>query len=224
MILTPAQFQARLQRNERFRVLDLRTPEVAAAAPLVGLDAVAVGRNEAIPPSDLPTLLVCEVGIVTEGIIEDQELENTFSLLGGAQAWEAFVGEHEDLGRWSRQMALPEMGLAGQRRLQQACVAVVGLGGLGCPAALSLAAAGLGRLVLVDGDRIALSNLHRQTLYGEGDVGRSKVETAAARLAAMYVHSREKNAQITASRLMTTNAAAAGKNWGRLSTRALNRF
>lgn len=78
-----------------------------------------------------------------------------------------------------RQRALAGFGAEGQRALGDATVTIVGLGGLGCPAALALAAAGVGELALVDADHIAVTNLHRQTLYGPEDVGRLKVERAA---------------------------------------------
>ncbi len=87
--------------------------------------------------------------------------------------------------RYARQLSLPGMGAEGQRRLLSSTVVLVGAGGLGCPAALYLAAAGVGRLVLVDGDLVDESNLHRQVLYGTGDVGRSKAEVAAERLRAL---------------------------------------
>jgi molybdopterin/thiamine biosynthesis adenylyltransferase/rhodanese-related sulfurtransferase len=88
----------------------------------------------------------------------------------------------DDARRYARQLSLPGMGPEGQERLRNATVALVGVGGLGCPAALYLAAAGVGRLVLVDGDRVDATNLHRQVLYGTSDVGRPKVEAAAERL------------------------------------------
>ena len=86
---------------------------------------------------------------------------------------------------YSRQMALKEVGPAGQERLRRAAVLVVGCGGLGVPVMTYLAAAGVGCVGLVDGDRLEASNLHRQTLYSLADVGRSKVELAAARLLAL---------------------------------------
>lgn len=84
----------------------------------------------------------------------------------------------EERARYQRQLSLPEIGDTGQERLQRASVLLVGLGGLGSPAALYLAAAGVGRLGLVDHDRVDVSNLHRQVLHGTTDVGRSKVESA----------------------------------------------
>jgi len=86
---------------------------------------------------------------------------------------------------YSRQMALKEVGAAGQEKLRRAAVLVVGCGGLGVPVMTYLAAAGVGCVGLVDGDRLEASNLHRQTLYSLADVGRSKVELAAARLHAL---------------------------------------
>lgn len=84
---------------------------------------------------------------------------------------------------YERQLILREIGGAGQQKLAAARVLIVGMGGLGCPVALYLAAAGLGTLGLMDPDQIEASNLSRQILYGPQDIGRSKAEVAAARLA-----------------------------------------
>ena len=95
-----------------------------------------------------------------------------------------------ELLRYSRQLTLPEVGLAGQAKLQAARVLVVGTGGLGSPAALYLAAAGVGTLGLVDFDHVDLTNLHRQVLHGTANVGQPKTESARARLADLNPHVR----------------------------------
>lgn len=89
------------------------------------------------------------------------------------------------LERYARHIVLPEIGGAGQKRLLGARVAVIGAGGLGASLLPLLAAAGVGRIRLIDDDRVSLSNLQRQTLYGTADIGRLKVEVAAERLAAL---------------------------------------
>ncbi|MEY2518331.1 MAG: sulfur-carrier protein adenylyltransferase/sulfurtransferase [Verrucomicrobiota bacterium] len=90
-----------------------------------------------------------------------------------------------DLSRYSRQLILPEVNESGQRRIKTARVLCIGAGGLGSPAALYLAAAGVGTLGLVDFDRVDVSNLQRQILYGTDDLGTKKLDAAAARLRAM---------------------------------------
>jgi molybdopterin-synthase adenylyltransferase len=87
--------------------------------------------------------------------------------------------------RYARQIALADVGAQGQAKLGRARVLVVGLGGLGCPAALYLGTSGIGRLVLNDFDRVDETNLPRQILYGPDDVGALKVEAAKKRLLAL---------------------------------------
>lgn len=93
--------------------------------------------------------------------------------------------EDEDLLRYSRQIMLPGLDLEGQERLLGSRALIVGMGGLGSPAALYLAAAGLGTLVLADFDRVELTNLQRQIIHATGDLGRAKTDSARERLAAL---------------------------------------
>jgi molybdopterin/thiamine biosynthesis adenylyltransferase/rhodanese-related sulfurtransferase len=86
------------------------------------------------------------------------------------------------MDRYARQITLPEIGVAGQEKLRRASVLIVGAGGLGSPAALYLAAAGVGTLGLVDFDRVDVTNLHRQILYGTSSIGRLKLDAARERL------------------------------------------
>lgn len=94
----------------------------------------------------------------------------------------------DELRRYSRHLVLPEVGLEGQERLKRGSALLVGAGGLGSPLALYLAAAGVGRIGLVDFDAVDESNLQRQVLYGTGDLGASKVRAAAARLRDLNPH------------------------------------
>lgn len=91
----------------------------------------------------------------------------------------------KEIERYARQLILPEVGGGGQARLKAARVLLVGAGGLGAPAALYVAAAGVGTLVVVDNDRVELSNLHRQILHFTPDVGKPKVRSAKEKLSAL---------------------------------------
>ena len=95
---------------------------------------------------------------------------------------------HEELLRYSRHLTLPDVGLRGQAKLREARVVLVGAGGLGSPAALYLAAAGVGTLGIVDFDLVDRSNLQRQILHGTSDIGRAKTDSARARLRDINPH------------------------------------
>ena len=90
--------------------------------------------------------------------------------------------DDQQLLRYSRHILLPEIGIEGQERLRAGAALVVGAGGLGCPAALYLAAAGIGRMVLADSDQVDLTNLQRQILYRTDSVGDAKVDAARSSL------------------------------------------
>src|SRR4051812_25692960 len=99
-----------------------------------------------------------------------------------AGRWADVALTQSEYARYSRHVIMPEVGLDGQRKLKAAKVLVIGTGGLGSPLALYLAAAGVGTLGLVDFDVVDVSNLQRQIIHGTADVGRSKCQSAAARL------------------------------------------
>ena len=96
--------------------------------------------------------------------------------------------DDEALLRYSRQILLPQIDIAGQQRLLDSRVLIVGLGGLGAPVALYLAAAGVGTLLLADDDQVDLTNLQRQIIHHSSSVGQHKVDSAAERLLALNPH------------------------------------
>lgn len=106
--------------------------------------------------------------------------------------------------RYTRQLLLPEIGEIGQSKIRKARVLLVGVGGLGSPIALYLVGAGIGTLGVMDDDVVSLSNLHRQVLYGESLLGRSKAQEAARRL---HDLNSEVNIEVHPFRLTQANAA-----------------
>src|SRR5437763_2331121 len=91
----------------------------------------------------------------------------------------------QEVARYSRHLIMPEVGMEGQKRLKAGSVLLIGAGGLGSPLGLYLAAAGVGRIGIVDFDVVDFSNLQRQVLHGTSDVGRPKLQSARDKLAAI---------------------------------------
>lgn len=126
----------------------------------------------------------------TETALKDADVVSIVpSIAGGSQAVdEAVTLSHEEVQRYSRHLIMPEVGMEGQTKLKKASVLMVGAGGLGAPLGMYLAAAGIGRLGVVDFDVVDHSNLQRQVTFGEKDVGRPKLEAASERLADINRH------------------------------------
>ena len=177
MIITPMELKQWLNDGKNFKIFDIRPREQIIEFPINELNH-KTGSLDSIKKSNKPVILICQYGIITEGMIIENNLQNTYSLLGGVQAWNDFIKENYDISRWSRQTVLDEIGISGQKKIFNSRVAVVGMGGLGCPAAQSLVACGIGYLKIIDGDIVDLSNLHRQHLYSFKDIGGRKVDIA----------------------------------------------
>ena len=121
---------------------------------------------------------------IDTSLSDGDEINILPAVAGGSSGTGGEVSDlsEKELDRYSRQIMLEEIGYQGQLKLKQAKVCVVGVGGLGNPITIRLAAMGVGKIRIVDRDVIELSNLHRQTMFNEGDIGQVKVETAAKKL------------------------------------------
>jgi sulfur-carrier protein adenylyltransferase/sulfurtransferase len=194
--ITPAEAYALMSRGAR--LVDVRErdehalglPRGALALPRAELEADASKAQAGV--GDL--VLICGSGkrsLLAAQALAAQGHARLHSVIGGYTAWLAAglpVDASEDrdfLERYSRHLRLPQVGLEGQRHLQRSRVLLVGAGGLGSPAALYLAAAGVGRLRIVDDDFVERSNLQRQVLHAEARIGSPKVDSAAVALAAL---------------------------------------
>ena len=201
MAVEPISPEEARRRQQRGAVLvDVREPHERAAGMAEGALGVSLAELVQSPAQHLPepgaeVLLICEGGARSQRCGE-QLLQAGYrrvaSVEGGTRAWAADAlplvhpaGDPDFYDRYSRHLRLPEVGEAGQRRLLQSRVAVVGAGGLGSPLAYYLAAAGVGTLAIADDDVVERSNLQRQILHAEGRIGMSKVESARQALLAL---------------------------------------
>lgn len=181
-------------------LVDVREPGECALFPIPGSIELPLSRIDEAPgllaDRGRPLVLVCAMGVrsrLAAARLAELGYADVSSVTGGRMAWDAAVpepGPGDGLDGWERQryarhLVLPEVGVAGQRRLRAATVLLVGAGGLGSPVALYLAAAGIGRLRIVDPDRVDASNLQRQVLHAEAAIGKPKVESALAAIAAI---------------------------------------
>jgi molybdopterin/thiamine biosynthesis adenylyltransferase/rhodanese-related sulfurtransferase len=194
--IAPAEAFALMARGAR--LVDVRDPAEHLLGMPRGALAVPRAQLEADPSAtvaeDCDILLICGSGkrspLAAEAL-SAQGYRRLHSVAGGYAAWQAAglpIDAEEDpdfLERYSRHLRLPQVGLQGQKALAASRVLLVGAGGLGSPAGLYLAAAGVGTLRVADDDRVDRSNLQRQVLHTEQRIGMPKVESAAIALAAL---------------------------------------
>jgi sulfur-carrier protein adenylyltransferase/sulfurtransferase len=197
--ISPAEAFARQAKGAL--LIDVREDNERAAGSPAGALGLSRGflelrieDNE--PNRDRPILAVCASGrrsLLAAEALQRMGYHHVASVAGGFERWKTeglpvAAGSSLDADaaeRYARQLRLPQVGEAGQLKLAQAKVVVLGAGGLGAPAALYLAAAGVGQLTLIDDDRVERSNLHRQVIHADARVGMAKTESARITLAAL---------------------------------------
>jgi molybdopterin/thiamine biosynthesis adenylyltransferase/rhodanese-related sulfurtransferase len=203
--LDPAAAHARQRAGAL--LVDVRAAHERALGMADGAVGAAREALEAEPEAFLPpagtgteVLLICQSGrrsMLAARALHARGYRNLASVAGGTSAWTAAglpmarADEDDDfLDRYSRHLRLPEVGLQGQQRLARTTMLLLGAGGLGSPAALYLAAAGVGTLRVVDDDLVERSNLQRQVLHAEARIGMPKVASATAALSALNPRTR----------------------------------
>jgi sulfur-carrier protein adenylyltransferase/sulfurtransferase len=193
--------QARDMLGEGALIIDIRESWETIEGTIPGALLIERGMLELdigqhVPETDRTLILMCAGGdrsAMSTEALSSLGYEQVFNLEGGYNAWRASglpvtrpaLLDEAARGRYSRHLALPEVGESGQRRLLESRVIIIGAGGLGSPAALYLAAAGVGHITLVDHDVVERSNLQRQILHSDHLVGHAKTESAAQRLHAL---------------------------------------
>jgi sulfur-carrier protein adenylyltransferase/sulfurtransferase len=194
--------EVRQQLGNGAVVVDVRESEELQAGKVPGAVHVPRGYLEsriegAVPDRDAHVVLYCASGTrsayAARTLRDDLGYANVESMTGGITLWKdrgydvevprALTAEQRD--RYSRHLLLPEVGLEGQLKLLDAKVLLLGAGGLGSPAALYLAAAGVGTIGIVDNDVVDVSNLQRQVIHTTGRVGESKVDSAEEAMTAI---------------------------------------
>src|SRR5947209_11528154 len=183
-------------------VIDVREPEEWAAGHIPGAKHVPKSYLEsriegAVPDRSQHLILYCASGNrsawAARTLIEDLGYEHVESMTGGLTLWKdrgydvetprTLTSEQRE--RYSRHLLLPEVGMDGQQKLLDAKVLLLGAGGLGSPAALYLAAAGVGTLGIVDNDTVDVSNLQRQVIHSSDRIGVPKVDSAEQTITAL---------------------------------------
>jgi molybdopterin/thiamine biosynthesis adenylyltransferase/rhodanese-related sulfurtransferase len=183
-----------IQEKEPFVLLDIREKEEIALGYIKGATFLPQGllnekMESLLPDKNVPVVVYCAAGIrslAAAKLMKEKGYGHVFSMAKGINGWKEagheVVSDSEltpdQLNRYSRHLLLKEVGIEGQLRLLKAKVLLVGAGGLGCPAGLYLAAAGIGTIGIIDSDNVDLTNLQRQVLHGLADVGRPKTESA----------------------------------------------
>ena len=212
--ITPAEARRRMARGSR--LLDVREPDEHALGLPEGALPVPRAALEAepariTPDTDAELLLICGSGrrsMLAAQALQARGYTRLCSVAGGFEGWcredlPTTGGAPDDadfLERYSRHLRLPQVGLEGQRQLAQSRVLLVGAGGLGSPAALYLAAAGVGQLLVADDDVVDRSNLQRQVLHTEDRIGQPKVESAR-----QAVNALNPRVQVQAERVRVTD-------------------
>jgi len=184
----------RLSEQDAPLLIDVRSDQERAASYIPGsihlpMADVESRLAEVAPDSSRPIITYCAVGQRSLRILPTLAAlgyDDAVSIAGGIVAWQALgyptesssALDDEKLARYSRHLLIPEVGIAGQEQLLQTSILLIGAGGLGSPAGLYLTAAGVGRLGIVDDDRVDASNLQRQVLHSTEELGRSKAESA----------------------------------------------
>ena len=202
-----AEVAARLQSGQRTVLVDVRDPDEHESGCLAGallLPRALVARSieTLVPDKDTPVVAYCAVGIrsaMTAMTLVAMGYTQVWSMRGGFDEWqrsghawivpapdgEAAPLRTEQAARYARHLRLPEIGMVGQAKLLASRVLCIGAGGLGSPASLYLAAAGIGTLGIVDADCVELSNLQRQIVHTSARIGTPKVDSAAETLSAL---------------------------------------
>lgn len=196
--MTAQQLQSRLEAGDDVTVIDIRERDEFVQGHVPGAAFIPRGFLELEveaqqPDRAKPVVLYCAGGVrsaLAARNLQDMGYQTPISLIGGFNGWKnaglpftvpTVLSDSQKI-RYSRHTMLPDVGEEGQLKLLDSSVLLIGAGGLGSPAAMYLAAAGVGRLGIVDYDVVDVSNLQRQLLHGEKDVGRPKIDSAADRL------------------------------------------